>query len=93
MLVQLAFDMGEGAEPLVVHGQVAWVRRSPTLSAGIAFLSVPREAQRQLTDPCSWIDRLLAARIRHLTDAPKRVAPAPAPVPTPARAVPLKTVA
>ena len=67
-LVQLAFDLGEGAEPLVVHGQVAWVRKSPTLSAGIAFLSAPREAQRQFAEPSSWIDRILAARIRRLPD-------------------------
>jgi hypothetical protein len=73
-LVQLDFDMGEGAEPLVVHGQVAWVRRTPPLSAGIAFLSVPREAQRQFAEPCSWIDRILAARIRRLEDEePRRV--------------------
>jgi hypothetical protein len=69
-LVQLAFDMGEGAEPLVVHGQVAWVRRSQPLCAGIAFLSVPREAHRQFAEPCSWIDRILAARIRRLEDEP-----------------------
>jgi hypothetical protein len=70
-LVQLAFDMGEGAEPLVVHGQVAWVRRTqPPLSAGIVFLSVPCEAARQFAEPCSWIDRILAARIRRLEDEP-----------------------
>ena len=40
-LVQLAFDMGPGAEPLVVHAQVAWVRRAPPGAAGVTFLSSP----------------------------------------------------
>jgi hypothetical protein len=62
-LVQLAFDMGPGAEPLVVHAQVAWVRRAPPGAAGVTFLSSPRQASEE-PDPGAWIERLLAARAR-----------------------------
>ena len=58
-LVQLVFDMG-AAEPLVVHGQVAWVSRNPG-RAGIAFLSFPREENRPGSHDGSWMDRLLGA--------------------------------
>jgi hypothetical protein len=69
-LVQLAFDMGPGAEPLVVHAQVAWVRREPPEAAGLAFLSAPRQAKQADPGPGAWIDRLLAARVRLLADGP-----------------------
>jgi hypothetical protein len=65
-LVQVVFDMGQGAEPLVAHGQVAWVRRAPTPSAGIAFLSVPRQASDGGAQKASWIDRLLAVYVRRI---------------------------
>lgn len=66
MLVQLAFDMGPEQEPLVVPAQVAWVRRSPPESAGFAFLSMPREAKHP--QPGFWIDRVLGAYVRSLSD-------------------------
>jgi PilZ domain len=67
-LVQLAFDMGPGAEPLVVHAQVAWVRRSPPEVAGVTFLSAPRLGSRAESSSGAWIDTLLSARIRLLAD-------------------------
>jgi hypothetical protein len=75
MLVQLAFDMGAGAEPLVVHGQVAWVSRGQAQQcAGIAFLSVPRQPSQPA--PANWIDRVLAAPARPLTvNEPTRPTP------------------
>ncbi len=78
-LVQLAFDMGPGQEPLVAHAQVAWVRRAAPESAGLALISVPREARHP--QPGFWIDRVLGAAVRGLTDlsdAPKPAAPRPA---------------
>ena len=74
MLVQLAFEMGPGEEPLVAHAQVAWVRRAPTASAGLALLAMPREARHP--QPGFWIDRLLGARVRSLADAPRAASPA-----------------
>src|SRR5512144_1239283 len=38
-LVQLAFDVGASAEPLVVLGQVAWATKAAPLMAGIKFLA------------------------------------------------------
>ena len=73
MLVQLAFDMGAGEEPLVAHAQVAWVRRAEPEAAGFAFLSMPREARHP--QPGFWIDRLLSARVRELSQS-QRTAPA-----------------
>jgi hypothetical protein len=68
-LVQLAFDMGPGVEPLVVHAQVAWVRRTAPEAAGVTFLSAPRQATQADPAPGAWIDRLLSARVRRLADA------------------------
>jgi hypothetical protein len=70
MLVGLTFDMGQGVEPLVVHGQVSWARRTPPYSAGIAFLSVPRQAKDQPGKPGDWIDRLIQAYVRKVEDRP-----------------------
>jgi hypothetical protein len=58
--------MGPGAEPLVVHAQVAWVRRSPPEAAGVTFLSAPRQPTQAEPEPGGWIDVLLSARIRQL---------------------------
>ena len=59
-LVQLVFDMKD-AEPLVVHGQVAWVRQAPG-QAGITFLSFPREETPQAAPQTDrWMDRLIGA--------------------------------
>lgn len=63
-LLQLAFDAGPGAEPLVVLGQVAWASRAAPLVAGVKFLAVPREAQNP--QPGFWLDRLVAGRLRRL---------------------------
>lgn len=82
MLVELAFDMGAGAEPLVAHAQVAWVRRTEQ-EAGITFLSVPRSANGPQPGP--WIDRLLGAYVRALSDAPGA---GQGPAPAAARAAP-----
>lgn len=89
MLVQLVFDMGPGAEPLVAHAQVAWARKTAPWSAGLTFLTVPRQAKDdgKRTD---WIDRLLSAYVRRLDEAPPGnpataaapVAPSPTPAPT-----------
>ncbi len=62
-LVELAFDMGPEAEPLVVHGQVAWVQRAAR-AAGITFLSAPRQ-RRQEERPATWFDRLRASHAHH----------------------------
>jgi hypothetical protein len=82
-LVQLVFEMGEGVDPLVVHGQVAWARRSPPHSAGVAFLSVPRTAQDEPARPGAWIDRLLAAYVRRIQETPPAPARLATPTPTP----------
>lgn len=82
MLVGLSFDMGPGVEPLAVHGQVSWARRTPPYSAGIAFLSVPRQAKDQLGKPGDWIDRLIQAYVRKVEDGPPLAAP-PAQAATP----------
>lgn len=83
-LVQVAFDMGPGQEPLVAHAQVAWVRREAPASAGFAFLSMPREAKDP--KPGFWIDRLLGSCVRSLSDAPRPSAPARIGGAAPARA-------
>jgi hypothetical protein len=70
LLVRLSFGMGEGTEPLDVHGQVAWARRTPPYSAGIAFLSVPRQAKERPGDSGEWIDRLLGAYVRRIAEGP-----------------------
>lgn len=69
-LVQIVFEMGEGKEPLVAHGQVVWSRRTPPHSAGIAFLSVPRQASDPPGQGGSWIDRLLSAYVRRIDETP-----------------------
>jgi hypothetical protein len=74
-LVQLAFDMGSGNEPLVVHAQVAWVTRAPPHRAGLAFLSVPRQPSQ--AQPRDWIESVLAAPPRDAPAAPRPVAPRP----------------
>jgi hypothetical protein len=66
MLVQVIFSMGPGVEPLVAHGQVVWARRSPPLTAGIAFLSVPRQGEEAPGKPGAWIDRLLGVYVRRI---------------------------
>ncbi len=58
-LLQLA--LGDGPDPLAVLGQVAWVSRAPPFSAGITFLSAPRQSRAV---PGDWIDRLAAAQLR-----------------------------
>ena len=83
MLIQVAFEMGPGQEPLLAHAQVAWVRRSQPEAAGLAFLSTPREVRHP--QPGFWIDRLLAAQVRGSNDA-ARPAPPARPAPSPARA-------
>ncbi len=60
-MVELAFDMGPENEPLVVHGQVAWVRRAPPLAAGVTFLCAPRQPRQADPRPAAWFDRLRAA--------------------------------
>ena len=70
-VIQLAFDMGPGADPLVVHGQVAWVKKTAPQAAGITFLSTPRQAHQVPHPQEEWIDKLIAARIRQLADTPK----------------------
>jgi hypothetical protein len=76
-LVQILFEMGEGAEPLVAHGQVVWARRSPPHSAGIAFLTVPRQATAPAGQGSTWIDRLLSAHVRRIEETrPANDAPA-----------------
>lgn len=82
MLVQLTFGMGPGVEPLVVHGQVAWARRTPPHSAGIAFLSVPRQAREAFGRPGDWIDRVLRAYVRRM-NVVEAAAQTPAPTPAP----------
>lgn len=77
-LVGLAFDMGPGVEPLAVHGQVAWARRTPPYSAGIAFLAAPRQSRDQPGTPAAWIDRILKAYVRQVQDGPT-VTPSPLP--------------
>lgn len=86
MLVQLVFDRGVGLDPLVAHGQVAWARKSPPHSAGIAFLSAPRTAKDDSTRAGEWIDRLLAAYVRQMEERPaeRDQAPAGGGAPTPA---------
>lgn len=89
-LIQVLFDMGPGEEPLVAHAQVVWARRSPPHSAGIAFLTVPRQPKDTAARAGDWIDRLLGARVRRIagmTDAAASVAaspPVPALTPPPA---------
>jgi hypothetical protein len=61
-LVQLAFDVGAAAEPLVVLAQVAWATKAAPLTAGVRFLAVPREAVH--AQPGYWLDRLVAAQLR-----------------------------
>ena len=62
-LVELAFDMGPGDEPLVVHGQIAWVQRAAH-AAGVTFLSAPRQRKQHEERAAGWIDRLRTARSR-----------------------------
>lgn len=86
MLVQLVFDRGAGQEPLVAHGQVAWARKSPPHSAGIAFLSAPRAPKDQAGAPGAWIDRMLSAYVSQIDGPPAHrasagQASAPTPVP------------
>lgn len=75
MLVQLDFHMGDDAQPLVVHGQVAWVRKAAPLTAGIAFLSAPRAPGEPAAQAGDWIDRLLAARVRRMPGPSRSIAP------------------
>jgi hypothetical protein len=75
-LVELAFDMGPQVEPLVVHGQVAWVQRAAR-AAGVTFLSAPRQRQAAEERPASWIERLRAAARRE-ADAGGDAEPLPA---------------
>ncbi len=87
-LIQVLFDMGPGAEPLVAHAQVVWARRTPPHSAGIAFLTVPRQPVDTGARAGDWIDRLLGARVRRIAGivdgAGSVAAPTPAPTLTPA---------
>lgn len=69
-LVQLVFETGDGTDPLVAHAQIVWARRTAPLSAGIAFLSLPRRANEPAGKPGEWIDRLLAAYVRRLQERP-----------------------
>lgn len=73
MLVQLIFEMGPGMEPLVAHAQVAWARKTPPHSAGLTFLTIPRQAKDDGKPP-DWIDRLLGAYIRKLEEGPTQEA-------------------
>ncbi len=83
MLVQLVFDMGAGAEPLVAHAQVAWARKTPPHSAGLTFLTIPRQAKDD-GKSVDWIDRLLGAYVRKLDEGPaQEPAPAAAPAAAP----------
>jgi hypothetical protein len=86
MLIQLVFELGEGQDPLVAHGQVTWARRTPPHSAGIAFLTTPRQAKEGPGKAGDWIDRLLAAYVRRIGEGSARPAETPAPASRPAPA-------
>jgi hypothetical protein len=60
-LVELAFDMGPEADPLVVHGQIAWVHRSAPRCAGVTFLCAPRQPSQSESRSTPWFDLLRAA--------------------------------
>lgn len=80
-LIQVLFDMGPGVEPLVAHAQVVWARRTPPHSAGIAFLTVPRQPKDTGAKAGEWIDRLLGARVRRIAGSSEAAAAAPTPAP------------
>jgi hypothetical protein len=61
-LVRLTIERDGDAPPLDVLGQVAWARRTPPLSAGITFVTAPRDPSGASAE--NWIDTLVAVALR-----------------------------
>jgi len=65
-LVHLCIARGDGATPLEVVGQVAWARKAAPMSAGVTFVSAPREPSGAPAG--NWIDTLVAGELRRVLD-------------------------
>jgi hypothetical protein len=65
-LVQLRFERGRELPPLEAVGQVVWTRADSAPSAGVAFVSLPREGGGAQVR--GWLDDLVAAHLRRILD-------------------------
>jgi hypothetical protein len=63
-LVRLTIERDGEAPPLDALGQVAWARKSPPLSAGVTFVTAPRDPSGASAE--NWIDTLVAVALRRL---------------------------
>jgi PilZ domain len=63
-VVHLRIERGPGEPPLEFVGQVAWARKTAPLTAGVTFVSAPRDVAGAANG--GWIDTLVLAELRRL---------------------------